>query len=351
MQAAQEKDVDLEVEAIETDITEPEVEVIEPKEQKPDTLREALSKAYDKVEKERDASGKFKKKQDVTEEKPIVVKESEQEVKKADAPRSWAKDKHQVWEGLAPDAKEYIAKREDEMARLASRLDEDRNVGVAIKQIFDPYMPMMQQAQANPFQVVNMLLDNYRVMKFGSPEAKSKLVKQLITEYNVQLDSAENLTNHAPASHAQATPYVDGRIEQLEKMVKGLPQTLQQEQLRFTAMSELEKFEKSAPEHYQRLKPAMASLLESGQASGLQEAYDKALRLDDDLYQQTIEQKLKAAEQERIEKAKQKVLAAKKAASSIHGSPASTAAVSKNDSRPLRSVLSDAYDSVMNSKI
>ena len=60
----------------------------------------------------------------------------------------------------------------------------------------------------------------------------------------------------------------------------------QQEQAQNAAtLNEIAQFSKGK-EYFEEVKPAMVKLLQSGMATTLQEAYDKALKLDDELSEQ-----------------------------------------------------------------
>lgn len=334
--------------------------VVTTEEPKEETLRETLSKAYDKVEKSRDERGKFSKGETLK-----LKPETKTEVNlKPDAkpditpqissmPKSWAKEKSEVWGKLPKEAQDYISKREDDTEKLATRFDEDRNVGGAFKKIVDPYFPLMQQHGKNPFDVVQNLLHTQKELLTASPERKTALVKQLIKDYNVNMGTVDPST---PANANPSNPDLSSlmnRLQELDDQVKTLPQQLEQKTLRERVSSNLKQFESNTANiHYQKVKPIMAGLLESGVADGLQDAYDKAIRLDDSLAAEIALKKKQDDEASRLAQIKAKTEAAKRASAPIHGSPANTAAKTNgNDNRPLREVLSEAYDSIVENKL
>lgn len=344
-------------------VTEETTEEVVNKPEAEETLRETLSKAYDKVERSRDEKGKFSKHETLklSEEnkekaQQKIQGDTKEEIKTEEKPteitlpRSWAKEKNELWAKLPPEAKEYILKREEDQHALATRFDEDRNVGTAFKKIVDPYYPLIQQHGQNPFGVVQNLLQTQKQLLTGTPEQKSALVRQLIQDYNVDLGTAQSST---PGS-ANASPdlsSLQSRLQELDNTVRNLPTTLRQQTLQQKVSIEVEQFESKPPPHYAKLKPAMASLLESGLATGLQDAYDKAAKLDPSISTEIALKQKQEEEAQRVEQIKAKTQAAKRASSPIHGSPAAAAANKARDDRPLRDVLSDAYDSVIANKI
>jgi hypothetical protein len=97
--------------------------------------------------------------------------------------------------------------------------------------------------------------------------------------------------------------------------------------MQFAKMT-VQEFEQNPPEHYQEVKPLMQILLEKGQASDLQDAYDKALWATPELRTKVLEAQRAEEEQKRLATQQAKVEKKTKAANaSLSGAPHGAAAV------------------------
>jgi len=119
----------------------------------------------------------------------------------------------------------------------------------------------------------------------------------------------------------------------------------QQEQAENQALlGEINSFATKA-EHFEEARPTMIQLLQSGVASTLEEAYEKAIRLNDDLYQQIQQRSQAEAETAKRESANRAAKAAKAAAVSVKSStPGNRTTTTKAQDR--RSMLLEQFDSI-----
>ena len=111
-----------------------------------------------------------------------------------------------------------------------------------------------------------------------------------------------------------------GQFQQQQEM-------MEQTQLR----NEIDSFKTDKP-YFEEVRETMAGLLQSGMADDLQSAYDKAIRLNDDVFQKVNAehaQKSEAAQREKVAQAKAKVLSPKSTtptASATSGSKSASSA-------------------------
>jgi hypothetical protein len=118
----------------------------------------------------------------------------------------------------------------------------------------------------------------------------------------------------------------------------------QQEQVQNQSLlGEINSFAMKA-EHFEEARPTMISLLQSGVAATLEEAYEKAIRLDDNLYQQVQQSRQAQAETQQKVVANQAAKKARAAAVSVRSAaPGATTATKAQDRR---SMLAEQFDSV-----
>jgi hypothetical protein len=95
-------------------------------------------------------------------------------------------------------------------------------------------------------------------------------------------------------------------------------------------------------EHFEEARPTMISLLQSGMAETLQDAYDKAVRLDPELFNQIQQAQQAKAAAEKSAQLDRAAKAARAAAVSVRGSTPGTNTAPKAQDR--RSLLSEQFD-------
>jgi hypothetical protein len=100
----------------------------------------------------------------------------------------------------------------------------------------------------------------------------------------------------------------------------------------------------SKAEYFEEARPTMIQLLQSGVAGTLEEAYEKAIRLNDDLFQQTQQRSQAEAAAQKSLSANRAAKAAKAAAVSVKSSTPGTKTTTKAQDR--RSMLLEQFDSV-----
>jgi hypothetical protein len=117
----------------------------------------------------------------------------------------------------------------------------------------------------------------------------------------------------------------------------------QEEAQNQTLMSEINNFSQTA-EYFEDARPTMIQLLQSGVATTLEDAYEKAIRLNDDLFEQSQQSRQAEAETERKSAANRAAKAAKVAAVSVRSSTPGAATATKAQDR--RSMLSEQFNSI-----
>lgn len=297
-----------------------EEDVIEPVE---DSIRGDLEKAFAESEpspdevapeksidnKSRDESGKFSKK---TEEPKI-------EEKIPDAPRSWNAEEKAKWNEATPEVRKAILRREQEVEQGFTKLDEDRNFGKSLKEVITPYLPIITAEGGTPATAVKELLNTAYILRTAPIAQKTALFHQLAKQYGVDLSQQNSNPDVQPN---QILAQTQQELAQLKQEIQKQPEIFRQQQENLAIKSQIDAFAvdpKNA--HYEKLKPLMASLLQSGQAKDLQDAYDKASWVDPDIRSAMNSDQQKAADMQRIADTKAKTDKARKLAVSIKGSP------------------------------
>jgi hypothetical protein len=295
-----------------------------------------------KSERARDESGRFTK----TEAKPEAQTQSEVQKPEAETPTprkppsSWKKDYWGHWERLGTDPElaklqDYIEQREADYAKGVSTYKSQWDQAQPLYEAIQPFVPELQQYGIQPAQWIQNLGNAHRTLALGSPEQKLQMFAKLAVDYGVPLQALQ--TGQIDPQTAQVFDTVSSLKREMESIRQ---QQKAAEDMRL--QQDIEAFKKNAP-HFDAVSPTMAQLLQSGVAKDLQDAYDKAIRLHDDIWQQHQAQQAKEAEAQRqAEIAKKKAAAVSPKSSSPTG-----AVVTGNTKKDLRSTLAEQVDAAM----
>ena len=197
------------------------------------------------------------------------------------APKSWAKDVHPVWEKIDPKGQEYIEKREKDFLDGLEQYKGAANYAQSIQKVLDPYQPLLHSKGLDAPTVINDLMGTYTRLTSGTMEQRQQALLQV----------AKNLAITLPASNGStpetATP-IDPRIQTLEQQFEMVQQTLvAQQQAALTAAkqkasaeveafaSELNKDGTPKNAFFDECHEDIVKFIKAGES--LQDAYDKAV--------------------------------------------------------------------------
>jgi FtsZ-binding cell division protein ZapB len=275
----------------------------------------------DQTDRARDESGKFAKKPEGAPEAaegdpPVKPEADKQPVAESGAPTSWNAQGRDLYAAAPPELQSYIRQREGEMQKGVEKLKSDfegkANFADAMWKEIQPYDQMIRSEGGNPVAAVRDLLGMAKMMRVGSQEQKRGLLLETARQFGVDLGVANDPQTSDPANDALRRE-IDALKQQFQSKEQ---QQIEQQTAQLNA--EIDKFKADKP-HFDRVRAVMGELIEIGRAQGLDDAYQKAIRLDDELFQQiqTDAQKREAANQNAGERARK----AKAAGSSVSGAP------------------------------
>lgn len=311
-----------------------------------DSVRSDLEQAFEDVEakaasepvkpdKTRDETGKFAKNEKV--EATATVDE-----KIPDAPRSWTSAEKSEWAIMTPNQRAAVQRRESEVELGFTKLDEERNFGKSLKEVINPYMSIIQAEGGTPATAVQSLLNTAYILRTGGAAQKAALFHQLAQQYGVDLSQpATNSTVQPDQVYNQLTQ----KITQLEQQIRQQPENFQKQQEGLVIKSQIDAFAADPKNvHYEKLKPVMASLLSGGQATNLQDAYDKASWADPEIRSANMAIEREAKETQRIADIKAKAGLARRASVSVKGSPSINPVSNGKSNGSIADDLRDAWD-------
>jgi len=293
----------------------PEVEAVDRK----DILAqqfEAAERGEDVAPAGRDERGRFAKTEKTP--KPEVSEESAEQPVWMKPPASWKKDYHDVWLSADPKLREYAYQREEQMRKGVEPLLSKAQFADAMNQALEPYMQTIQGLGLKPEQAVAALAQADYTLRNSPPDQRVAYLHNLAAQYGV------NLGQSPQAAPQQSVDPVVWQLQNELNNVRGEVMGWKQQQemaQNQQLLSEINDFSGKA-EYFEEARPTMIQLLQSGVAETLEDAYDKALRLDADLF-------------EKVQSARQAEIAAKQSAEKNRAAKAArAAAVSVRSSTP-----------------
>lgn len=291
--------------------------------------RELLSQQFDEVQKEAEpveAATTVTQEAEPAPEPPVWER----------PPASWKKDYHEVWQTADPKLKEYAWKREEEMKAGVQPLLTKAQFADQMQQAIEPYMNNIRGLGIEAPQAVKALMEADNILRHGSPQQKQQYFATLAQQYGINMGEVQTQPVD-PSVYA-----IQNELAQVRGEVLNWKQ--QQEAAQNQALlNEINQFQTKV-EYFEEARPMMIQLLNSGVAKDLDDAYQKAVRLDEDLsskIQQSQQAKAEAAKRESANKAAK---AARAAAVSVRSSTPGVNTATKAQDR--RSMLYEQFDNV-----
>lgn len=189
-------------------------------------------------------------------------------------PASWAKDKHEVWAKLSPDAQDYIEARESQMREGVKSVAQAAEYGKNLAQVIAPYRGLLQSQGVDDVKAVQYLLNAHHILTNASPEQKTQQALKMLQSYGVDISSF--------SQEGQAQRQVDPMVRQLQHELNQIKGHLTQgQQAAAEARSrqvenEVSSFasDESHP-HFDECADEIVAHINAGLS--LQDAYDRAV--------------------------------------------------------------------------
>lgn len=331
------------------------------------TLQEDLAKALQEAEESEDVSQAVEEPEEEVEEEPPEEEEdasdepshdeenddepdeesesdeaeSEEETEDSlEAPEHWPARDKEIFSEAPKEIQEWALRRDKEReadyTRKTQEIASIRKRGEALEEVIAPYRQEFQLSGMDDVSAIRQLFAVHDSLK-NDP---SGTIQWLAQTYGADLTQTQEEVDPTVAA-------LQRQIQQLHQEQQR-SQSAQQEQQQQALVKQIEAFENEKGEdgklkhpHFQDVHDDMTRLFQSGMATTLEDAYEKAVNLRPDLRQviqkQTQEQ---TRQKQKAEKAKQ-AKRAKKAASGVKSSGAS---VKQDKPKTLRDELSALID-------
>ena len=281
-----------------------------------------------KTGRERDDAGKFQNKEaKITKEKPVVEKPAI-----IAAPDGLPAEIKAEWNKLPEVAQKALVKREADIHKGMTQMDEERSFAKEMQKTVMPYMPLINMSGSTPSKAVAELLNYAQILQTGTAQAKGQLLHQLAQRWNADMRITQGQPQPAQQLHS-----VQQQLQQTQAQLAKMPELIKQQQEQAQLQAVIDSFSADPKNsHYEKVKPVMAALLSSGQAKDMQDAYDQACYANPDIRSTLLAEKEKSNEAKRIADIKAKSATARSASVSIKGSSSINGAQPPKVKRSLR---------------
>jgi hypothetical protein len=252
-------------------------------------------------------------------------------------PASWKKDFHEVWQKADPKMQEYAWQREEQMRAGVEPLLSKAQFADAMQEAISPYMQTIQGLGLSPDKAVAALMDADHKLRNSDPQTKLQYFQQLAQSYGINLGA---LQGQMPQQTVDPTVYaLQNELNKVRGEVMGWKQ--QQEMMENQSLlNEINQFSLKA-DHFEDVRPAMIQLLQSGMAQTLDEAYEKAIRLDPNLFEQVSKAQQAEIVAKQAKEANKAAKAARAAAVSVRSATPGVNTAPKAANR--RALLEEAF--------
>ena len=262
------------------------------------------------AEEKRDEKGRFKKAEAPVEDVQNETAEVEAEKPVRNPWASWKKDAQSALSALPPETQRFIQEREEQFHRGIEQYKQDAYQGRTLGKALAPHMEYLNQVGVAPEQAISTLIQTEKVLRTADPHTKTQMFMKLAHDYGVDVNSLTNVP---------FDPYKYQMEQQLAAQQAELQRLVQSQQIAEEAQlgQTIEQFAQTH-EYFDEVRETMADLLDKGLASDLNDAYSKAIRLNDDVFTRTTQNSVQANP---VQRANNAAKAAKAAAVSVKGAP------------------------------
>lgn len=273
----------------------------------------AEAEQKEETESKRDENGRFKKAESSTVE--TADTENKAEPTEASTPArnpwaSWKREAQTVLSQLPPETQKMIQEREEQFHKGIEQYKQDAFRGRSLGKALAPHMEYLEQVGVQPEQAITTLIQAEKILRTADPQTKSNMFMKLAHDYGIDVNSLTNVP---------FDPYKYQLEQQLQAQQAQLAQIMQSKQVAEEAQlgQTIEQFAQTH-EYFDEVRETMADLLDKGLASDLNDAYSKAVRLNDDVFSRTTQN---SGQVNQVQRANNAAKAAKAAAVQVKGSP------------------------------
>lgn len=287
-----------------------EIEATQP-ENEPD-IRDVISDAIDQIEQPEQETEEQKAERLRDEKGRFAPKASEPETQPEAAPEEpayqpklngYTAEAREVLSKLPPDVQKLIDEREEKFHRGIDVYRDKAQFADQVNKIISQDADYLRQYNVTPDQFLSRLVSVERQLRSNDPRVRIQALQGIAHDYGIKPEVLSQVPFDPYAYQLQQqNQFYRDQIEQ----TRASTQMAEVEQIKGT----LAEFAQSHP-YFDDVRTIMADLIDKGLASDIEEAYAKAIRFDDNVFQKYQASQLEEMKRQELEKANQAAKAAK----------------------------------------
>jgi hypothetical protein len=228
--------------------------------------------------------------------------------------KSWKAEAAAELEKLPETVQKHIIEREEQFHRGIEQYKSAANFAKTIDKSIAPYKNYLEEMQVPPDVAFFNLLKTEHTLRRGTYQEKAEMLMKLAHDYQIDMNQLAGLP-YDPTMHN-----LKAQLDEKERQLRDASEFRQSHE-DAQIQSKISDFAQRH-EYFTEVQSTMADLLERGLANDLDDAYEKALRLNDSTFQKVYAQQQGGGNRQNLTQADQAAKAAKAAAVSVKGSPA-----------------------------
>lgn len=207
--------------------------------------------------------------------------DNSQAVQELGAPKTWTKEAIAEWAAVPPRVQQEILKREEDALKGITQYKSAAEGFQRYDSVVEPYRAALTEANIDPVQLFQSFAANHYLLSRGTEDQKLELASNLISGYGIDLNKlisfiGDRMVN-PPDPRLSSLEQENARLRQESEARKAEETKATAERLN----SEIEAFANDpANPYFNELVDDIAKLFETGQATNLKEAYEKAVYLN-----------------------------------------------------------------------
>ena len=288
--------------------------------------------------------------------KPETVEEKAARQRVDRAPQSWKGDAKKLWEQLPLQVRQEVARRERDMMPVMQQAADYKQKIDAMVGVMNPHSERIMSTYGDPVRAVDSLLRTEAVLHSGTQMQKAQMVAQIINSFGIDIHTLDSVLAGQPApeqvqqqSNIEAllnqrlAPFQQFLQQQQAREAQYAQQTQQQASMTVEQMATDDRYP-----YFNEVRNDMADIIElnarRGVAISLEDAYTRAIRMNDDTFRATSVREHQQGSQQAALDAHRAAQAAKGASVSVSGSPSANGKQQLGSSFDLRGTIAAAFD-------
>jgi hypothetical protein len=225
-----------------------------------------------------------------TPEKPVV---------KVRAPATWKPTAREGWDKVPSDIQQEVIRRERETALALQETAEARQTYQKLQEVIKPYEPLIRAEGVEPIQAINNLFRTTAMLATGPAQTKAQIVAGIIKTYGVDIPTLDALLAGQPAPNGPQQPsYQPYNPEQFRDPRLDALLERADKQMQEKAASQIAEIE--GEEFFEDVREDVADILDlaakRGVAMNARDAYNRAVSFNPEV-SKVLEQRKAAANQ------------------------------------------------------